>query len=133
MRTCSETVETHGFSDRLKGCILSQETAERQAAVHRPPCAESRRMRTCNKPTIWRMVAGRGGVEDENRMLMSLCPGETVQASMWRMLHDIETTKRLKSWQDGIKEMHEALEKVRTGSAVMEIFSPARVNVWQRD
>ena len=45
--------------------------------------------------------SSQGGMEDENRMLMSLCPDETVQRRIWKTWHDIEATKRRKSFHSG--------------------------------
>ena len=40
----------------------------------------------------------------------------------------IRESKSDTNWQDGVKKMEEALKEEGLGSAVMEVYSPSRVN-----
>ena len=72
--------------------------------------------------------SSQAGIEDNDRMLMSLTPDRTVQKRINQTWHDIESKRKDRNWKDDVQSMHEALKKEGIDNAVMEVFSQPRVN-----
>ena len=72
--------------------------------------------------------SSQAGIEDNDRMLMSLTPDRTVQKGINQTWHDIERKRKNRNWKDDVQSMHEAFKKEGIGNAVMEVFSQPRVN-----
>ena len=66
--------------------------------------------------------SSQAGIEDNDRMLMSLTPDRTVQKRINQTWHDIENKKKDRNWKDDVQSMHEALKKEGIHNAVMEAY-----------
>ena len=59
---------------------------------------------------------------------MSMHPDQSVPDAVWRIRDKITRAKRSKTWEDGIREMNEALKREGISDAILEVYSPPRVN-----
>ncbi len=66
--------------------------------------------------------------DEDSRMVMMLTPDEQVQKAISKIKKDVEECKRDRRWNDDVENMKEALEREGVQSAIMEVFSPERVN-----
>ena len=55
--------------------------------------------------------SSQAGIEDNDRMLMSLTPDRTVQKRINKTRHDIESKRKNRDWKDDVESMHEAPKK----------------------